>query len=271
MSAVTVEGLWKSYDKQPVLEGLNLKIKAGSFVTLVGASGCGKSTFLRMLLGQEQPSHGQILVDGELLPSEPGPERGIVFQRYSVFPHLSVLDNVVLGLEFQAAPWLGHLFGAKRRLAEEEAERLVQAVGLSHVKAARPASLSGGMQQRLAIAQALILKPKILLLDEPFGALDPGIRDDMHALITELWRETGMTIFMVTHDLREAFKLGTRVLTFDKVRHDPHSPEAYGATITYDLQGRQRRAAAGVNWTEPSVKDGVIDAEQPDPAPTPAE
>ena len=245
MSAVTVERLEKSYAGLPVIESLDLDVASGSFVTIVGASGCGKSTFLRMLLGQEQPTRGQILVDGAPLPAEPSPERGIVFQRYSVFPHLTVLDNVVLGLEFKAAPWSGRLFARQRRQAEQEAERIIEAVGLSHVRDARPASLSGGMQQRLAIAQALILKPKILLLDEPFGALDPGIRDDMHELISELWRETGMTVFMVTHDLREAFKLGTRVLTFDKVRHDPHAPEAYGATITYDLQGHQQRAAAG--------------------------
>ncbi|MEO1226460.1 MAG: ATP-binding cassette domain-containing protein, partial [Pseudomonadota bacterium] len=98
-----------------------------------------------------------------------------------------------------------------------------------------PSALSGGMQQRLAIAQALALKPKIMLLDEPFGALDPGIRMDMHVLMRRIWRETGMTVFMVTHDISEAFALGTRVLTFDKVRHDPQAPEAYGATITYDL------------------------------------
>ena len=270
MSAVTIEGLWKSYDDLPVLEGLNLEIESGSFVTLVGASGCGKSTFLRMLLGQEQPTRGQIMVDGEPLPDEPSPERGIVFQRYSVFPHLSVLDNVILGLELKAAPWTGRLFGRQRRQAEEEAERMIEAVGLDHVRDARPASLSGGMQQRLAIAQALILKPKILLLDEPFGALDPGIRDDMHALMTDLWRETGMTIFMVTHDLREAFKLGTRVLTFDKVRHDPHAPEAYGATITYDLRGYQRRAVAEHTLTESSDNDGAENENQPDAATTPA-
>ncbi len=270
MSAVSVEKLQKSYDDLPVIEAIDLDIASGSFVTIVGASGCGKSTFLRMLLGQEQPTRGQILVDGEPLPAEPSPERGIVFQRYSVFPHLSVLGNVVLGLEFKAAPWSGRIFGAERRCAEQEAEHMIAAVGLDHVRDARPASLSGGMQQRLAIAQALILKPKILLLDEPFGALDPGIRDDMHTLISELWRETGMTIFMVTHDLREAFKLGTRVLTFDKVRHDPHEPEAYGATITYDLRGRQQRAAAGKTLTEPSDEDGAIDEHQPDPAPTPA-
>ncbi len=270
MSAVAVERLEKSYDGLPVIEGIDLDIGSGSFVTIVGASGCGKSTFLRMLLGQEQPTRGQILVDCEPLPSEPSPERGIVFQRYSVFPHLSVLDNVILGLEFNAAPFIGRLFGAERRRAEDEAESMIEAVGLSHVRDAQPSALSGGMQQRLAIAQALILKPKILLLDEPFGALDPGIRDDMHALISELWRETGMTVFMVTHDLKEAFKLGTRVLTFDKVRHDPHAPEAYGATITYDLRGRQQRTAAGVTWTEPSEQDGATHDDQPDPATTPA-
>ena len=102
-----------------------------------------------------------------------------------------------------------------------------------------------GMQQRLAIAQALVLEPKLLLLDEPFGALDPGIRLDMHELLLRLWRRTGMTVFMVTHDLSEAFKLGTRVLTFDKVRHDPQAPERYGATITYDLPGRNRPPADG--------------------------
>ena len=265
MSAVKVEKLEKSYDGLPVIEGLNLAIDSRSFVTIVGASGCGKSTFLRMLLGQEQPTRGQILVDGEPLPPEPSPERGIVFQRYSVFPHLSVLDNVVLGLDFKAAPWTGRLFGSARQRAEAEADRMIAAVGLDHVRDARPASLSGGMQQRLAIAQALILKPKILLLDEPFGALDPGIRDDMHALITNLWREAGMTIFMVTHDLKEAFKLGTRVLTFDKVRHDPHAPEAYGATITYDLRGRQR-TAEGRFLNEPTVQDGAKDEHQPSSA-----
>ena len=98
--------------------------------------------------------------------------------------------------------------------------------------------MSGGRQQRLAIAQALIVKPRILLLDEPFGALDPGIRADMHGLLRRLWASEGMTVFMVTHDIKEAFALGTRVLAFDKVRHDPHAPQAYGATIVYDLPGR---------------------------------
>lgn len=120
-------------------------------------------------------------------------------------------------------------------------------VGLSHSLDKYPAQLSGGMQQRLAIAQALIMKPRVLLLDEPFGALDPGIRKDMHGLLLELWRVTRLTVFMVTHDLSEGFSLGTRLLVFDKVRTDPHAPGAYGARITYDIplnsDRRVKRAA----------------------------
>jgi NitT/TauT family transport system ATP-binding protein len=243
MSAVAVEHLWKSYNGKSVLENVHLSVPAGAFVTLVGASGCGKSTFLRLLLGAEQPTSGAIIVDGKQLPPEPGPDRGIVFQRYSVFPHLSCLENVLLGLELKAAPLAGRLFGSARRRALERAAAMLAAVGLEGAEVAMPTALSGGMQQRLAVAQALVLEPRILLLDEPFGALDPGIRLDMHGLVTRLWRETAMTVFMVTHDLSEAFKLGSRVLTFDKVRRDPQAPDAYGARITYDLPGYNRRDA----------------------------
>ena len=161
-----------------------------SFCTLVGASGCGKSTFLRLLLGQEVPSRGQIHLDGKPLAGEPDASRGVVFQRYSVFPHLSVLDNVALGLELPRSPLLGRLFGTAKREAREQAAALLSKVGLAHAQDKYPTQLSGGMQQRLAIAQALIMKPRVLLLDEPFGALDPGIRKDMHVLLLELWRET---------------------------------------------------------------------------------
>jgi NitT/TauT family transport system ATP-binding protein len=241
MSTVAVEHLWMGYDGLSVLENINLAVTPGSFVTLVGASGCGKSTFLRLLLGAERPLRGAITVDGAPLPAEPGPDRGIVFQRYSVFPHLTCLDNVLVGLEFAAAPLTGRLFGRARRQGLERAAEMLAAVGLEGAGDSMPSALSGGMQQRLAIAQALVREPRILLLDEPFGALDPGIRLDMHGLVTRLWREKGMTVFMVTHDISEAFKLGTRVLTFDKVRRDPQAPDAYGARITYDLPGYNKR------------------------------
>ncbi|MFN3582266.1 MAG: ABC transporter ATP-binding protein, partial [Pseudomonas sp.] len=212
-----------------------LNIAEGEFCTLVGTSGCGKSTFLRMLLGQEQPSRGKILLNGEALPNEPDASRGVVFQRYSVLPHLTVLNNVTLGLELPRAPLFGRLFGASKRQAREEAIAILEKVGLGQALKKYPAQLSGGMQQRLAIAQALIMKPRILLLDEPFGALDPGIRKDMHALLLELWQETRLTVFMVTHDLSEGFTLGTRLMVFDKPRIDPTAPNAYGARITYDI------------------------------------
>ncbi|ATV16776.1 ABC transporter ATP-binding protein [Pseudomonas syringae pv. theae ICMP 3923] len=243
MSFICVRNVWQQYDDQVVLEGLNLDVAEGEFCTLVGASGCGKSTFLRLLLGQETPSRGLITLDGETLRDEPDASRGVVFQRYSVFPHLSVLDNVALGLELPRASWSGRLFGRAKREAREQAAQLLGKVGLGHALDKYPTQLSGGMQQRLAIAQALIMKPRVLLLDEPFGALDPGIRKDMHHLLLELWRETKLTVFMVTHDLSEGFNLGTRLLVFDKVRHDPHEPGAYGARITYDIPLNSERRA----------------------------
>ncbi|RML39058.1 ABC transporter ATP-binding protein, partial [Pseudomonas syringae pv. ribicola] len=243
MSFICVRNVWQQYDDQVVLEGLNLDVAEGEFCTLVGASGCGKSTFLRLLLGQETPSRGLITLDDEALRDEPDASRGVVFQRYSVFPHLSVLDNVALGLELPRASWSGRLFGRAKREAREQAAQLLGKVGLGHALDKYPTQLSGGMQQRLAIAQALIMKPRVLLLDEPFGALDPGIRKDMHHLLLELWRETKLTVFMVTHDLSEGFNLGTRLLVFDKVRHDPHEPGAYGARITYDIPLNSERRA----------------------------
>lgn len=232
---IEAKGLWKLYGDNVVLERINIKVKAGEFVTLLGTSGCGKSTFLKMLLGMETPTRGQLLLEGKPIPSEPDQSRGIVFQQYSVFPHLTVLRNVMIACEFQQSPLFGKLFGGAKRQVEEKAKALLDSVGLGHSINKYPHQLSGGMKQRLAIAQALIRQPRILLLDEPFGALDPGIRADMHQLILRLWKEHQLTVFMVTHDLREGFYLGTRLWVFDKLRHDPQAPNAYGAGITYDL------------------------------------
>jgi NitT/TauT family transport system ATP-binding protein len=242
MTQVTVKRLWKEFGAQVVLENVNFHVADHEFVTIVGASGCGKTTFLKMLLGIETPTRGEVLIDGIPLRTEPGPDRGIVFQRYSLFPHLTVMENLILGLELRRSPWLGRLFGARRRLALERADQLLEAVGLQGAADKFPRQLSGGMQQRLSIAQSVICEPKILLLDEPFGALDPGLTADMHTLILKLWNMNKMTIFMVTHDLQESFQLGTRILAFDKVRVDPQAPDSFGATVTFNIPLKGRRA-----------------------------
>ncbi|MBX2859076.1 MAG: ABC transporter ATP-binding protein [Cellvibrionaceae bacterium] len=235
MPYIAMKNVSKEYGDQVVLERLNNRVEQGEFITIVGASGCGKTTFLKMLLGTEVPSRGQILLENQTLSPEPDENRGIVFQRYSVFPHMTVLQNVLFAKEVAQSSLLGRLFGAKRKQAMEQSLSMIEAVGLSHAQNKYPHELSGGMQQRLAIAQSLIKKPRILLLDEPFGALDPGIRKDMHKLVLKLWRQYKLTIFMITHDIKEGFYLGTRLWVFDKIRNDPHAPNAYGAAITYDL------------------------------------
>lgn len=236
MSFVEVRDVWQRYGARSIIERVNISVDEGAFISIVGASGCGKSTFLRLLLAEEQPARGEISVAGAPPAREPDRARGVVFQRYSVFPHLSVRDNLVAGERFATAS--GWLWGAKLRAARARADETLARIGLEHVASHYPAALSGGMQQRLAIGQALMARPRILLLDEPFGALDPGTRVQMHDFLTELRAQTPMTVFMVTHDLAEGFKLGDRVLVFDKPRHDPHDPGAYGATITYDFDAR---------------------------------
>ncbi|MGH1447005.1 MAG: ATP-binding cassette domain-containing protein [Cognatishimia sp.] len=236
MSFVSVSNVWQKYGNRSILERVNVEIDEGEFISIVGASGCGKSTFLRMLLAQERPHKGGISIDGGATAKEPNRERGVVFQKYSVFPHLSVRQNLVAAESFESA--FGRLSGAKRKTTLQRADEMLERIGLNHVADQYPASLSGGMQQRLAIGQAMTAKPRILLLDEPFGALDPGTRLQMHDFLLELRDETNMTVFMVTHDLQEGFKLGDRVLVFDKPRWDPHDPGMYGATITYDFDAR---------------------------------
>jgi NitT/TauT family transport system ATP-binding protein len=232
---IRVENVWKEYGEQVVLERISLEIADRAFVALVGPSGCGKTTFLKLLLGEERPSEGKITLDGKPLAPEPTPERGVVFQRYSVFPHLSVLDNVLIGKDFSGSPLRGRLGKASRRAAADEARALIAEVGLSGNEQKYPAQLSGGMQQRLALAQALIMRPRVLLLDEPFGALDPGIRADIHVLMKRLWNETDLTVVMVTHDMREAFTLATRVIAFERPRNAPADRVRYGASLSSDI------------------------------------
>jgi len=258
VSALSIKNVWIEYGSQVVLERINLEIDAGAFIAIVGPSGCGKTSFLRLLLGQERPARGTILLDGKPMPNEPGPDRGVVFQRYSVFPHLTVLGNVLLGPELEASPILGRTFGARRRELLERAQALLTEVGLGNSLDKYPSQLSGGMQQRLALVQALIRKPRVLLLDEPFGALDPGIRGEIHVLMKKLWKETGVTVVMVTHDLREAFLLGTRVVVFDRIRNRPEEQQRYGATISQNIEVH-RRHLPGQDFGERIAQDSDRD------------
>jgi len=210
MSFITINNIWQEYGDHVVLERLNLQINEGEFCSMVGASGCGKSTFLRLLLGQEKPSKGTITLDGKPLTAEPDSRRGVVFQRYSVFPHLSVLDNVAIGIELPQSPLFGRLFGAKKRAARERAAEMLEKVGLGHALQKYPAQLSGGMQQRLAIAQAFIMQPRVLLLDEPFSALDPALRQEMLLLVKEVCERQGLTMLMVSHSVEDAVRIAPR-------------------------------------------------------------
>jgi len=251
---IQINNVAKHYDDNIVLENINAEVGKGEFVTLVGSSGCGKSSFLNLLLGTLTPTKGKILLDGQTISDEPDSDRGVVFQQYSVFPHMTVLQNVMATRGFQRKSFSGYLFAKAKKDAEKDAKAMLEQVGLSHSLNDYPHELSGGMKQRLAIAQALLAKPRILLLDEPFGALDPGIRKDMHQLVLDLWREHQLTIFMVTHDLKEAFYLGTRLWVFDKLRYDKQAPNRFGATITYDLS---------VGETDDSIYQNIDDKLRP--------
>ncbi|MEM1274420.1 MAG: ATP-binding cassette domain-containing protein [Pseudomonadota bacterium] len=237
MSYVEIKGIAKAYARRTIIENINMTVEKGQFISIVGASGCGKSTFLRLLLAQEQPTEGTIEIDGAPMAQEPGRDQGIVFQRYSVFPHMRVVDNLVAPRAFGNS-FFGRLSTRERAEERTKANATLARIGLDHVATQYPSSLSGGMLQRLAIAQALAGDPKILMLDEPFGALDPGTKIVMHDFLQDLRDETGMTVFMVTHDLEEAFKLGDRVWAFDKPVWDLDNPEANAATITYDFDAR---------------------------------
>jgi NitT/TauT family transport system ATP-binding protein len=220
-----------------VLNDIDLKVRSKELVTVVGPSGCGKSTLLRLILGWEQPKSGTVQIDGVDARS-PNRDRGIVFQKYSLFPHLTVLENVTFGLELEQIPflwkWIWYPGYLRRRKAwVKEATAFLERMRLAEHANKYPHELSGGMQQRVAIAQALIMKPKIILMDEPFGALDPGTREDMQIFLLELWEQYDMTIFFVTHDLEEALFLGTRIIVLSPY-YTVDNGSAEGAKIVMD-------------------------------------
>jgi len=201
-----VKGLNKTYDSAqgPVtaLRDINFKTHRREFVCVIGPSGCGKSTLIRILAGLESSTGGQVLLDNKEV-SGPGPERGMVFQGYTLFPWLTVKKNVMFGLES---------IGTGRAQAESEALQWIDLVGLEKFADAYPHQLSGGMKQRVAIARALATQPRILLMDEPFGALDAQTRAKMQSYLLEIWKNIDITVLFITHDLEEAIFLADRIL-----------------------------------------------------------
>jgi NitT/TauT family transport system ATP-binding protein len=191
-----------SHGPVTALRDIALKIHRRELVCVIGPSGCGKSTLIRIIAGLDEPTTGRMLVDGKET-SGPCPERGMVFQGYTLFPWLTVKRNVMFGLE---------MGGMDRTQAEGEALQWIDLVGLTRFKDAYPAQLSGGMKQRVAIARALAPNPRVLLMDEPFGALDAQTRAQMQAHLLEIWRNVDVTILFITHDLDEAIFLADRIV-----------------------------------------------------------
>ncbi len=206
MSAITLENVSLSFAAKPqpfrVLEDINLSLSKGEFVVLLGPSGCGKSTILNLVAGFNKPDRGRVVAGGKPV-REPGPDRGMIFQQPNLFPWLSVLDNVTFG------PRLG-----KHRKDETnaQAQGWLERVGLKGFEHHAPWQLSGGMKQRVALARAWLPEPEVLLLDEPFGALDAQTRLMMQELLREAWLSTGTTLLFVTHDVDEALFLADRIL-----------------------------------------------------------
>jgi len=188
----------------------------GEFRVLLGPSGCGKSTLLRLIAGLDQPDSGEVLVNDHPVHG-PGKDRGMVFQKYTSFPWLTVADNIAYGLKINGVP------EEKRK---EIVAQLIQDIGLSGFESAYPETLSGGMQQRVAIARTLALRPAVILMDEPFGALDAQTRSEMQQLLLKVWDETASTILFVTHDVEEAIYLADRIFIMS----------AHPGTIVEDVQ-----------------------------------
>ncbi|HLL68484.1 MAG TPA: ABC transporter ATP-binding protein [Micromonosporaceae bacterium] len=223
VGVLELDGIGKDFTRRggvvQALDGINLRVGRGAFVCVVGASGSGKSTLLSLIAGLATPSRGKITLDGRAVDG-PGPDRGLVFQTGAVYPWRTVERNVAFGLELL------------RVSAEERARRVawyLEETGLTGLRHALPRQLSGGQRQRVAIARALACEPALLLLDEPFGALDIQTKEDMQVFVRKIWQDTGTTVLMVTHDVEEAVFLGQRVVVLAS------DPGRVAADITVDL------------------------------------
>lgn len=197
-----VQGLTKKFGDHAALNNISFQVRRREFICVLGASGCGKSTLIRIIAGLDTPSGGAILLDGKPVVG-PGSDRGMVFQGYTLFPWLTVKKNVMFGLK---------MGGKSSFEAAREAREWIALVGLSKFENSYPHELSGGMKQRVAIARALANRPRILLMDEPFGALDAQTRASMQAYLLDIWRNVDVTILFITHDLDEAVYLSDKIL-----------------------------------------------------------
>jgi spermidine/putrescine transport system ATP-binding protein len=214
---VEVVDLVKEFNEVLAVDGVNLQMPAGEFFSMLGPSGCGKTTTLRMIAGFEQPTSGQILLDGHNMAFTPPHKRNVnmVFQNYALFPHLNVFDNIAFGLRRDKRP-KGEI---RRRVAD--ALELVQLAGLEKRK---PGQMSGGQQQRVALARALVLQPAVLLLDEPLGALDAKLRKALQIELKELQQQVGITFVYVTHDQEEALTMSDRIAVMSAGRVEQVGP-----------------------------------------------
>ncbi len=227
MSSVELKGLVQAYEGRRALNGLDLELRDGELFALLGASGCGKTTTLRCLAGLEIPQEGRVLIDGQDVTHQPASERGcaLVFQNYALFPHFNVLENVAYGLmayQYRRYGWLGKLltlvrspWSALGAMGQRKVVEALKVVEMHERQYAYPHQLSGGQQQRVALARALVSRPRLLLFDEPLGALDVQLRVKMRDEIRRLQRRSGLTALYVTHDQEEALAIADRLALMD--------------------------------------------------------
>ncbi len=255
-----VRDLGKTYESPqgpvPALRGVNLQVHRREFLCVIGPSGCGKSTLIRMLAGLESHTAGAVLLDGQPV-SGPGRDRGMVFQGYTLFPWLTVKRNVMFGPQLTRG----------KDAAEQAAMTWLDLIGMARFADAYPHQLSGGMKQRVAIARALVNQPRILLMDEPFGALDAQTRATMQAHLLDIWRNVDITVLFITHDLDEAIFLADRILVLkahpgevqELIEVPVPRPRDAGQANSAAFQATRRRLDALIHQSAPAAPAGTID------------